>query len=102
MFGTLVIMREHGADHIRVTMWLEDIEQRVQGAMSVPQREGRVVDESVRLMDHLVNSFIGAVNVHIDRRVDKSMVDRGIEIHFLVFCSLDLYLVQLCVPGCLT
>src|ERR1700690_1060469 len=50
-------------------------------------------------MNKLVDPFIRTVNVHIDRRVDKGVVDGGIEVDFLVLCSLDLNLVQLGIPG---
>ena len=54
-------------------------QQRVQRAVGVPQREGRVVGEAVRLVHRVVRPAVAAVAVHEQARRLQGVVERGVE-----------------------
>ncbi len=59
---------------------LDDGEQRMQRAIGVPQREGRVVGEALRLVHGVVGAAVAAVAVHEERRRHQRVIERGVEV----------------------
>ena len=104
---------EEGVEEVFGAFLLDDAEERVQGAVGVPQREDGVL--LVLLADvHLaVHSAIFAVDVREEAGGDSGVIQGGVERRELLFCledgavgashavlSLHLNLVEELVPGC--
>ncbi|MPN00565.1 hypothetical protein SDC9_147761 [bioreactor metagenome] len=71
---TLVMMSQHGINHIGSTFRLYDCQQRMQCPVSVPQGENRVIDKSFRLVYLVVDSPVQAIYIHVFNRIDKRVV----------------------------
>ena len=95
----LVVMGQHGLDHVTVTVRLEQCEERMLCPVGVPKGENSVVRESFSLVDLMVEPAIGSVHVHVDRWVDHRVVERGVEHLLLVICAFDVNLGQFLFPG---
>ncbi len=54
----LAIVGQHGADEIVDALRLDDRQQRMLGAEGVPQREGAVVLEALRLVGLVVEAHV--------------------------------------------
>ena len=77
---TLLLNAQHAASHVGPLAGLQQVEQRMLGTVSVPQRKDGVVDVSLTtLMNLHVVAAIATIDIHIDRRVDHRMIERGIE-----------------------
>ena len=83
--NALIVMREHRINHFTIPARLNNIEKRMQSAVCIPQRKGRVIGVIFRLMNILVETFILAVRVHINRRRQKCVIHRRIKIDEIVF-----------------
>ena len=95
----LVVVGEHRFYHIPVAVRLEESQERMLCAVSVPQAEHRVVGEPFCLVDLVVEASVGSVHVHIDRRVDHRMVKGRVEHFLLGFGTLDFHLGEFLLPG---
>ena len=97
--SALFIEFQESFDHIVCPFGFGVGEERMSGAISVPQREGRIVRPSVRLVDLLIRAIVGTVHVAIDCRGDHGMIECGVELHHIVrIRTLYLYFGQLLVP----
>ena len=88
--NALLAVFQHGLHHIGIALSLQHIEQRMQGAISVPQRKDGVVGESFGLMNIVVKAAILAVNIHINGRINHRVVQRSVKHGFLVFSSFSI------------
>ena len=95
---TLLAVSQHGGNHVGVAFGLQQVEQGMQGAVGVPQREHGVIGESFGLMDVVVQPSVLPIDVHIHRRVDHGVIERGVEHGFLVVAALGLKDAQFFVP----
>ncbi len=86
----LLAVLQHALHHVGVALGLQQVEERMQGTVGVPEREHRVVGEAFGLVDVVVETTVLAVDIHIDGGVDHGMVERGVEHGFLVVGTLGL------------
>ncbi len=92
-------MGQHRADHVGVAAGLEQPQQRVLGAVGIPDGEHRIVGKAFGLMDFPVNAAVASVHVHIDGRVDHRVIERRIEARLLVVGALALQYTEFLFPG---
>ena len=97
--GALLLMADHRHGHISGLLGLHQREQRMFGAVGVPQREDGIVREAIGLVDLPVETAVLAVHVHVYRRVDHRVVVGRVEHRFLVLGTIDLNAFQFAVPG---
>ncbi len=71
---------EQGSDHVDGALALQDGQQRMLGSVRIPEREDRVIGETVCLVDVPIESAVPSVDVGVDHRAQAGMVERGIEV----------------------
>ena len=96
--GALLLDAYHALSHVSALPGLDEVEQRVLGAIGVPEGEDGVVGEAVGLVDLHVTTAVLAVDIHVDGRVDHRVVERGVEEGFLVVAALYLQSQELFLP----
>ena len=68
-------MCQHRTHHIGVALGLDEAQQRMQGAVGVPQREDRIVLKASGLVHGAVYATIAPVDVGVDRGVDHRVIE---------------------------
>ena len=91
-------MRYHALCHVPSLLRLDEVEQGMFGAISVPKREDGVVGEAVGLMYLHVVATVLAIDIHIDGGVNHGVVERGIEECFLVIGAFYLHGAEFFLP----
>ncbi|MFN8208012.1 MAG: hypothetical protein U0T82_11475 [Bacteroidales bacterium] len=71
MESTLVIMFQHGLNHVAVACGLYDIEKRMLSPVGVLKGESGVIGKIFGSMDILVQPLVLSVNIHVYRGIDK-------------------------------
>ena len=95
----LLAMLQHGAGDIRIYPAVDDVEQRMQGTIGVPNGKDRVVREIVRLVDIMIQPAILSVHIHIDTRIDHGVIQRGVQHRQLVVRAIGFDNGQFLIPG---
>ena len=85
---TLPIMSQKRCHDIFTTWRIEQIEQRVQSPIGVPNRKYRIIRELIRLMDLLIQSPVRTVIIHIHRWIDHGVIHGRINITNLIIIPL--------------
>ena len=75
----LVVVREHGVDHVGVALCLDQGKERMRGAVRVPEREDGVVRELLRPVDVLIQPAVLTVHVFEELRGQERMIHRRVE-----------------------
>ena len=95
----LLAMLQHGAGDIRIYPAVDDVEQRMQGTIGVPNGKDRVVREIVRLVDIMIQPAILSVHIRIDTRIDHGVIQRGVQHRQLVVRTIGFDNGQFLIPG---
>ena len=74
----LLAMLQHGAGDIRIYLTVNDVEQRMQSTIGVPNRKNRIVCEIIRLMDIMIQPTILSIHIRIDARIDHGVIQRSV------------------------
>ena len=94
MIDALVVMGQHRVDHVGVALGLNQGEQRMLGAIGVPERKDRVVGEALGAMDVLVEAAILPGHVLVEVRRRKGMVHGRVEGLLVLLRAFDLDLAE--------
>ena len=95
----LLIVLEHGGDHILRLTGLEQGKERMFRPVRIPQREHGIVRKPFSLMQFMVEAPIEAVHVHVHRRIDHRMVQRGVEHRLFRLGPVDIDTGEFPLPG---
>ena len=95
----LLAMLQHGAGDIRIYPAVDDVEQRMQGSIGVPNGKDRVVREIVRLVDIMIQPAILSVHIRIYARIDHGVIQRGVQHRQLVARAGSFDNGQFLIPG---
>ena len=71
----------------------------MQGTVSIPDREDRIVCKIVGLVNISVQTAVLPVDIGIDTRINHGMIQRGIKHRQLVVVTFCLYAGKFLVPG---
>ena len=94
----LLLYAYHALCHVCSLTGLDEVEERMFGAVGVPKGEDGVVGEAVGLMYLHVVATILAIDVHIDAGVDHGVIERGVEERLLVVGAFYLKACQFLCP----
>ena len=64
----LVVVGQHGLDHVIVALGLDQVEEGVQGSICIPEGKDGVISETLRLVNILVQATIFAVYIFVENR----------------------------------
>ena len=95
---TLTVVCQHGIGDISLHVALYQVEERMESTVGIPQRKCGQIRETRSLVYVLVQTAIAAIYVLKDKRMQESMIHRGIESLFLLVSSLDFKFAQLRIP----
>ncbi len=98
MFDALVIVSQHGVDHVGVAVRLNQRKERMLGAKSVPKRVNGVVRESLGAMDVVVQAAVLPGHVFVEIRRVEAMIQSGVERFLVLPRADDLNLAQFALP----
>ena len=79
MMHALAVMGEHRLYKIRTDIPFDDVEQRMQGTIGVPNGKDGIVCKALGLVDVVVDPSVFPVYIHINGRVDHRMVQRCVK-----------------------
>lgn len=83
--GALAARGEQGIDHVAAALRrLHQGQQRMQGAVGVPEREGGIVGPATRLMHRIVRPAVLAIAVHEQGGAEQGVIQRGVELGALL------------------
>ena len=74
VMNALLIVFQHRLGDVRIYLPVDDVEERMEGAIRVPYGEDRVIGETFRLMDIMVQAAILPVHVRINTGVDHRVI----------------------------
>ena len=94
----LLLMTNHRHSHVTGLFGLHQHQERMLSTIGIPQRKNGIVGKSICLMSVLVQSSIFSIHIHINRRIDESMIIRSIEHGLLIFRSFHFEGGKLTVP----
>ena len=94
----LLLVAYHRDRHVTRLHGFHQRQERMFGAVGIPERKDGVIGESVGLVDFPVEAAVAPVHIHIDRRIDHRMIIGGIEHRLLVLAALDGDALQFAVP----
>ena len=95
---TLLLMLYHRLHHIGILPGSNQIQERMFRSVGIPQGEDGIIRKALRLVDVVVQATVFPIDIHIDRRINHRVIERGVEHGLLVFCPFDLEAIQFAVP----
>ena len=88
MMDTLFAVLEHRLGNVSIDSPVDDVKQRVQGPVSIPNGKDGIVGETFRLMDILVDAPVFPVDIGIDTGIDQRIIELGVEHRQLIVVAL--------------